>query len=219
MRAEAVGVRIDTGRWYLPGSVRPVTRMLLARHAQSEWNAQGRWQGRADPPLSSLGATQAARASDRLGHVDVIVASPLQRALATAEIIAERTGVGPVQVDPDLAERDVGEWSGLTRDEIERGWPGYLEDRRQPEGFESSSLVLARLTAALERIEAAHRGADVLVITHGGLIYVLEEHHDEPFQRIPNLGARSLRHRGGHVELGSRLALLDEPVETVPAGM
>ncbi len=193
--------------------------MLLARHAQSEWNAQGRWQGRADPPLSELGVAQAASAANRLGQVDVIVASPLQRAMVTAEIIAEHTGVGPVQVDPDLAERDVGEWSGLTRDEIEQGWPGYLEERRQPQGFEGSELVLARLTAALERIESAHRGADVLVVTHGGLIYVLEEHHEVPFDRIPNLGARSITHHGSHVELGTRLALLDEPVETVPAGM
>lgn len=201
------------------GSVRPVTRLLLVRHAQSEWNAEGRWQGRADPPLSELGTTQAAQAARRLGNVDVIVSSPLQRAVVTAETIAEHTGVGPVQIDADLAERDVGAWSGLTRAEIEEGWPGYLDQRRQPEGFEPSESVLGRLDAAMARIEAAHRGADVLVVTHGGLIYVLEEHHGMPFERVPNLGARSLTHHGDRVELGLRLALLDEPVETTPVGM
>jgi len=105
-------------------TVQPVTRMLLARHGQSEWNALGRWQGQADPPLSELGRQQARAAADRLGTVDAIVSSDLERALATAAIIAEVLGVGPVLVEPRLRERSAGEWSGLTRDEIEADWPG-----------------------------------------------------------------------------------------------
>ena len=104
-----------------------MTRALLIRHGQSEWNADGRWQGQADPPLTDLGRHQALHASRNLGVVDAIVASDLQRATETALIIAGELGVGPLVLEPGLRERDAGEWSGLTRAEIERDWPGYLD--------------------------------------------------------------------------------------------
>src|SRR5690349_6102426 len=97
------------------------TPILLVRHGQSEWNAQGRWQGQADPPLSELGRQQAFSASRKIGSVDVIVASDLERALHTAQIISGQIGVGPVIVEPLFRERDAGEWSGLTREEIMAG--------------------------------------------------------------------------------------------------
>src|SRR3546814_1711635 len=103
-----------------------MTRVLLVRHGQSEWNATGRWQGQADPPLTDLGRAQAHHAARSLGVVDAIVASDLQRAADTALIISGELGVGPVVLDEGLRERDAGEWSGLTRAEIERDWPGYL---------------------------------------------------------------------------------------------
>ena len=118
--------------------------MLLLRHAQSEWNELGRWQGRADPPLSELGSRQAVVAASRVGAVDVIVASPLERARVTAEILADANGLGPVILDDDLVERDVAEWSGLTRDEIEAAWPGYLEASRRPPGWEDDDVVIER---------------------------------------------------------------------------
>jgi probable phosphoglycerate mutase len=104
-----------------------MTRVLLIRHGQSEWNADGRWQGQADPALTDLGRHQAAHAARNLGAVDAVVASDLQRASETALIIGEALGVGPVVLEPGLRERDAGEWSGLTRAEIERDWPGYLD--------------------------------------------------------------------------------------------
>src|SRR5690606_40076504 len=103
-----------------------MTHLLLCRHGQSTWNAAGRWQGQADPPLSDLGRLQAQHAAKAVGAVDLIVASDLERARDTALIIAEAIGVGPVVIEPDLRERDAGEWSGLTREEIEAEWPGYL---------------------------------------------------------------------------------------------
>jgi probable phosphoglycerate mutase len=112
-----------------------VTDLLVVRHGQSEWNAIGRWQGHADPPLSELGRRQAYVASAAIGAVDGIVSSDLLRAAETAAIIAQQLGVGPVVVDQRLRERDVGQWTGLTRVEIDKGWPGWLEQARQPEGF------------------------------------------------------------------------------------
>src|SRR3954464_6700209 len=90
------------------------SRVLLVRHGQSEWNAVGRWQGQADPPLSDLGRAQARAAARSLGSLDAVYASDLQRATETALIIAEQIGIGPVILDPDLRERDAGQWSGLT---------------------------------------------------------------------------------------------------------
>ncbi|MEY2406219.1 MAG: glucosyl-3-phosphoglycerate phosphatase, partial [Acidimicrobiaceae bacterium] len=83
-------------------------RILLVRHGQSEWNALGRWQGQADPPLSDLGRLQAHAAAHALGAVGAVFASDLVRAAETAAIIAAELGVGPVVIDADLRERDAG---------------------------------------------------------------------------------------------------------------
>lgn len=195
----------------------PSTTFLLLRHAQSAWNEQGRWQGRADPPLSDLGRRQAGAAAGRLGAVDAIVASPLERARVTAEILAEANGIGPVVVDDDLVERDVSEWSGLTRAQIEAEWPGYLDEARRPPGWEEDDAVVARALAVLARVEAMYRGASVVVVTHGGLIGSLERHHGAPSGRIANLSGRLVSHDGTGMAMGERLVLLDDDELTVPA--
>jgi glucosyl-3-phosphoglycerate phosphatase len=82
--------------------------LLVIRHGRSEWNAIGRWQGHADPPLSELGRRQAILAAASIGAVDAIVSSDLLRAAETAAIIAQKLGVGPVVVDERLGERDAG---------------------------------------------------------------------------------------------------------------
>ena len=82
-----------------------MARILLVRHGQSEWNADGRWQGQENPPLTELGLAQAAQAAKAVGAVDGIYASPLERAAITAAVVAEEVGVGPVMTLPDLMER------------------------------------------------------------------------------------------------------------------
>ncbi len=187
------------------------------RHGQSEWNATGRWQGQADPPLSELGRRQAHAAGERLGTVDVIISSDLERAAHTAQILSGALGVGPVVLEPRLRERDAGEWSGLTHAEIERAWPGYLEARRRPPGFESDASLLERVHEAFDDIEREYRGGEILVVCHGGIVYAIERLHDLPFDRLPNLGARWLTHDGERVVLGERLQLVDdELLTTVP---
>ena len=102
------------------------TRLALVRHGQSTWNALSRWQGQANPPLSPLGEEQAAEAAERLAGTGVtgVVTSDLIRARRTGQIVADALGLGPVRVHPDLGEYDVGDWSGLTKPEIEKRWPG-----------------------------------------------------------------------------------------------
>jgi broad specificity phosphatase PhoE len=192
------------------------TRILLVRHGQSEWNAEGRWQGQADAPLSDLGRLQAREAAQAVGAVDAVWASDLQRAVETATIIAETIGVGPVVVDPDLRERDAGEYSGLTRGEIEVRFPGYLADGRRPPSWEPDDHLLARALRALHRIAGEVPGGDVLVITHGGLIYVLEEHLGAEFAKIANAEGRWIEVGPCGLRLGERLLLAAPADTTVP---
>ena len=120
-----------------------MTRLLLVRHGQSTWNESGKWQGQADPPLTELGERQAGDASERVGMVDAIYASDLERASKTAGIIASSRLGSDVLLDPRLRERHAGPWQGLTQDEIEAGWPGFLAEERRPEGYEDDVHVLA----------------------------------------------------------------------------
>lgn len=193
----------------------PTSRILLVRHGQSEWNAAGRWQGQADPPLSDLGREQAYRASRRLGTVDLIACSDLQRATDTAMILSDMLGVGPVVVDPRLRERDAGAYSGLTRAEIDEQFPGYLEERRDPPGWETDDSVLERVMACLDALASEYPGSEIVVVTHGGCIYALEERHGEPFEKIANLGGRWLEHRGSKgIRFGDRVVLVDDDLTT-----
>lgn len=162
-------------------------RLLMLRHAQSVWNAAGRWQGWSDAPLSPLGESQARQAGRVLAHNGVVAAivasSDLQRAHRTATLIAGEIGYGgPVQVDAGLREHDVGEWNGLTTDQINARWPGQVEalGARGLEGFpggEVLSTFYARVQrAALRLARLAHeqQHGDVIVVSHGGAMTALE---------------------------------------------
>lgn len=189
-------------------------QLLLVRHGQSSWNAEGRWQGDDDPPLSTLGVRQARHAAQHLGGFDAVVASDLQRAIVTATIIADELGIGPVHTEPALRERCAGEFQGLTRPEIEERFPGYLAARRRPPGWEPDEHLLARARRALHRIAEAVPGGDVLVVTHGGLVYTVEEHLGADHARLANAEGRWLAVvAGGPMHLGDRV-LLSEPEDT-----
>lgn len=168
--------------------------LLLLRHGQSEWNSFRRWQGLADSPLNDLGRRQAVDASAALvsaGHrFEVVWSSPLLRAAETGEIIARALGLDEVRFDDRLREADAGEWEGMTPDEIEAAYPGFLTDHRRPPTFERVDQVVERTTAALAAIATGSTTDDesVLVTTHSGVIRTLVRHlggHDE---RVPNLG-------------------------------
>lgn len=191
-----------------------MTNVLVVRHGQSEWNAQGRWQGQADPELTSLGHEQARQASRAVGAVDAVFASPLLRAAATATIISGEIGVGPVVVSEGLKERHAGEWQGFKRSEIERDWPGYLDAGRRPPGWEDDELVRDRAFTALDEIAAVTGDGHVLAVAHAGIIYSIEQCLGADWERLANLAGRWLRHDGRSWELGDRVHLLVE--ETIP---
>lgn len=157
-----------------------MARVLLLRHGQSTWNAEARWQGQADPPLSAEGERQAEAAAALLDGfgIEAVVSSDLVRARRTAEILAAALGVGAVDIDPDLRERHVGEWSGLTRAEIDERWPGSLGAWREgkldrPPGGESNDEMATRVMAAMQRLTSRPE-AVVLAVSHGGVIHLVE---------------------------------------------
>jgi broad specificity phosphatase PhoE len=195
-------------------------RLLVVRHGESTWNAQSRWQGQADPPLSPLGERQAEEAAERLAEVASVRAvwtSDLVRARRTAELIASRLGVERVQPEPRLRERDVGSWSGLTREEIETRWPGYLAERRAPPDFEGDAELLARATAGLAAAVDGSASGDVLVVTHGGVVRTIERSLDAKPDRLPNLAGRWLLAAApGELALGERVVLVEPEDVTVP---
>jgi broad specificity phosphatase PhoE len=172
-----------------------MARLLLIRHGQSAWNAEGRWQGWADPPLSAEGEVQALAAAERLRDegLTAVVSSDLQRARHTAELIAGRLDLPLLDPVPDLRERHIGDWSGLTTVEIEQGWPGWLalwragELERPPNG-ESRQELTARVIGALERL--AEDDGCILVVTHGGVIHLVQDHLGVGGNRVGNLCGR-----------------------------
>lgn len=192
--------------------------VLLVRHGQSTWNAEGRWQGQQDPPLSALGARQARSAAGSLGTFDVVASSPLVRALTTANIIADELGVGPVTTDPQLMERHAGSFEGLTRDEIEERFPGYLADRRRPDDWEGDDAVAARAVDAIARIAAGiGTGGAALVVSHGGVIRCLEDLVGVSRQgRLANLGGRWFEVGPGVLRAGEDALLVGTDEVTVP---
>ena len=152
-----------------------MTTLLLARHGESDWNAQKRWQGHADRPLTARGREQATALAERLDAFPLaaIYSSDLRRAQETAAAVASRRSL-EVTCRADLREVDVGSWSGRSRDELEATAPEevarWLDGEKGWEGGESYEQMAERIVAAMSQIAGAHPGEHVLVVTHGGCV-------------------------------------------------
>jgi broad specificity phosphatase PhoE len=154
-----------------------VTKLLLARHGETDWNRDGRWQGHSDTQLNERGREQARELADAIESVDVVYSSDLARALETAEIVAARLG-REVRPDRRLRERGFGAWEGLTSLEIEARFAEAHSRWRAGEGFgaedaEPFDSFAARIHAFLEEVLRLHPDEDVLVVAHGGSIRVI----------------------------------------------
>jgi XTP/dITP diphosphohydrolase len=153
---------------------------LLIRHAESIWNAEERWQGQADPPLSPRGVAQAEEIAKALAQerADALLCSDLRRAGQTAEIVGRALGLVP-RPDPRLRELDVGCWAGLTRGEILERDPELLRrfEAEDPDvragGGETRAEIRRRVRGAFRALAEQHRGARILVVTHLGVVRAL----------------------------------------------
>ncbi|MGI8793570.1 MAG: histidine phosphatase family protein [Acidimicrobiales bacterium] len=203
-----------------------MTAFLLLRHGQSTWNAEGRWQGWADAPLSARGESQAVEAADHLRSLGLTgaVCSDLQRAKRTAEIIAEALGLGEPTVEAGLRERDVGPFTGLTKAEIRARWPEAFDPEtghvaRPPEG-ETDDDLLARVLPALVRIETALAGERVLTISHGGVLRALERHCGIGTPAAtPNLAGRWYEVVGSDITPGDPVVPIEPSHVTTPRSL
>jgi broad specificity phosphatase PhoE len=158
-----------------------VTTILLARHGESDWNRERRWQGYADRPLTELGRRQARALAERLADtpLDAVYASDLARARDTALPTAASHGL-EVVTRADLREVDVGSWSGLTREQVADREPDgvrrWLEGKKGWEGGESYEEMAVRVVAAIRALAAAHPDGRLLVVTHGGPVRAVHAH-------------------------------------------
>lgn len=150
--------------------------LILLRHGQTAWNSELRMQGQRDIPISERGLAQARSAAASVAALrpDLLISSDLQRALATAQVMAEETGL-PTRSDPRLRETNLGLWQGRTRDEVRENWPAewaawrHAGARVAPPGGEPRVAVAARAATVVDEIDAAETGT-ALLVTHGGLI-------------------------------------------------
>ena len=155
-----------------------MTTLLLARHGETDWNRDGRWQGLSDTRLNDLGREQAQELAAGLDDaVDVVYSSDLARARETAEIVAARLGL-EVRFDSRLRERGFGAWEGLSTTEIEdrfaeshRRW--HAGEGAGADDAEPFADFAARIHSFLEDAVQRHPGETLLVIAHGGSIRVI----------------------------------------------
>ncbi len=197
-----------------------VRTLFLARHGETDWNAEGRWQGQTDVPLNANGRVQALALAERMRGegVAAIASSDLSRARTTAEIVAQALGITEIHTDPDLREQRYGRFEGLTRTESARrfpeGWGRYVADwhTTPPDGEPYQALVM-RVRAATRRV-AERLASPALVVMHGGAIRaLLGEHASIPspastgwaLHGIPNGGIFRLIIASGRIVEAQRL--------------
>jgi len=160
----------------------PWVTVIVVRHGQTEWNEQGRWQGRLDSPLTPLGRQQARQARDTLAgcRIDAVYSSDAGRALETARILTEGRGL-PIMPEPALRERNCGAYEGMLAAEIEKQHPstrfshtgGSRETWAPPRG-ESMAQVRERIRPFLLSLVAKHAGQTVLLVTHAGVMRAVD---------------------------------------------
>ena len=152
------------------------TTIILIRHGLTDWNIERRWQGHLDVSLNTQGIAQAKALSQRLvtWPIQALYSSDLQRAAQTATILGEPLGLQPV-LKRSWRERDVGEYQGLTHENIKIQYPEQFQDMSQgnisPPGGEDNQDLYARAAAAIEELVANHPGKMIAVVTHGAMLH------------------------------------------------
>ena len=156
-----------------------MTRIILVRHGQTEWNSTERFRGHADVPLDNIGLAQADAtgryvAVARLCRPAAVYAGPLSRTIKTADAIARQFNL-LVEIEPGLIDVDCGQWQGLTPDEVRQRWPKEFDQwLNLPEKFSfpgGESLEEARLRAmqAINALLTRHPDQSIALVSHTAL--------------------------------------------------
>ena len=157
-----------------------MTRLIVVRHGQTEWNRVERFRGRADIGLDEVGIRQAEAAAARIidWEVSAVYSSPLRRALTTAEILAQPFGL-QVKPLPGIIDIDYGEWQGLSPEEaIARDGGLYSKWLNRPHkvkfpGGESLAEVRERAASAVDGLIAQHPKETVVLVSHKVVCQIL----------------------------------------------
>ncbi|CAO2827975.1 unnamed protein product [Amaranthus hypochondriacus] len=159
------------------------TEIIIVRHGETDWNALHKMQGQVDIDLNEVGRKQAVIVAERLArepNISAIYSSDLKRALETAQTIASKCIGLEVLINKDLRERHIGDLQGLVFSEASKINPiafealiSDSEHQQIPGGGESRNQLFERCTSALQRIAEKHKGARVVVVTHGAVIEML----------------------------------------------
>lgn len=161
-----------------------LNKVVFLRHGETEWNVQDRMQGQSNSKLTEVGISQAQAAAGKLASqkYDIIVSSPLSRALETAKILAERLNISEMVTDAYLMERNLGVLQGLTVEETKSKFPylwdsdgKFIADATIPNA-ESLEEFLHRISMGLEKLQETSRAKSVLVVTHDGVLHALISH-------------------------------------------
>jgi len=191
-----------------------MTRFILVRHGETDWNRELRFQGQVDPPLNATGHEQARRVSLRLAGepVDHFYASDLMRTQQTAAPTQQVLSLVP-SLDATLREQHFGEVDGLRVDDIKSRhpeawaqWTQFLPDYAMP-GGESVRVFHARVMDAMQRLAQQHPGQTLLVVTHGGVLDMVYRTarslglHGPRQSEIPNAGINRVQLVGDRWEI------------------
>ena len=152
--------------------------IYVVRHGQTDWNLEGRFQGRIDIPLNEKGKNQAKKTKEKLEGIefDKVFSSPLKRALETAQIITNE----PIEIDNRIIERCNGQLEGKLKTECEN-MVDFTDENEQKLGIESLPDFRGRITDFFDELEKKYAGKNVLVVTHAGVsIYVRCYFEGEP---------------------------------------
>lgn len=165
------------------------TSLGLLRHGQTDWNLDMKLQGTVDIPLNDTGWQQARDAAKALSEQswDIVLSSPLSRALDTATVISEVIGAQPPVVSQLLLERAFGIGEGMTYDQ----WHQNYANLDEIPGAESAQQMTERSELLLDFVEREFSGARVLAVTHGALIRFVVSNvsagaYPPPGQRLQN---------------------------------
>jgi phosphoserine phosphatase len=161
-----------------------MTRLILIRHGETEWNVIGRYQGQADPPLNDQGVTQSYQLAEQLTDtgLDILYTSPLLRAAQTAQILVDQLTI-PLYVEPRLMEIHQGDWQTRLRSEIDQLYPDLFRRWERepwevnPPNGESLRQVQERVIAAVEEITGQYPHQCVGIVTHRIPIALIKVHY------------------------------------------
>jgi len=155
--------------------------VIFVRHGETEWNLEKRTQGHLNSPLTKLGVSQAQKIATKLSrhNLDLIVSSPLGRALDTAQILSRKLNISDIQIVEALAERHLGILQGRTKEESLKLYPHFFGKNNR---FIHSSEInqgenlqnfLERVKSAVHELEKLSQSHKLLVVTHDGVLHAI----------------------------------------------